>query len=399
MKLSGKVKGISPSPTLAVDTKAKQMKKEGHDIIGFGAGEPDFDTPDYVKAAASRAMEEGFTKYTAVAGIPELKDAISKYLKECGLDYNANQIIVNNGAKHSLFNVLYSILDPGDKVLIPSPYWVTYPELVKICGGIPVFIPTRESEDFRLKADAIESLIDKDTKAIIVNSPNNPTGALYSKEDLEEIAKIAQAYDLIIISDEIYEKFIYNGQHHISISTISQDAYERTIVVNGLSKTFAMTGWRIGYTAGPEPLIKAMNSLQSHTTSNANSIAQKAGAEALLNISERDKFIATMVSEFNKRREYMVNRINNMPYLSCINPKGAFYVFMNITQTFGQQIDGNVIKDSTTFAQNLLEQYKVAVVPGIGFGADGYVRLSYATSMENIIKGLDRIEEFVNRLI
>lgn len=397
MKISQKAKGISPSPTLAVDAKAKQMKKEGQDVVGFGAGEPDFDTPEYIKAAAYHAMEEGFTKYTPVCGIPELKDAISKYLKHNGLNYNSNQIMISNGAKHSLFNILYCLLDPGDKVLIPAPYWVSYPELVKICGGTPVYIPTEESYNFRLKADVLESLIDKDTKAIIINSPNNPTGSVYLKEDLEEIAKIAAEHDLVIISDEIYEKFLYDGKEHVSISTVSQDAYERTIIVNGLSKTFAMTGWRIGYTAGPEQLIKTMTSFQSHTTANPNSIAQKAAVEALTN-PERDKFIVNMAGEFKKRRDYMVERINDIPGLSCTRPEGAFYVMVNISQTFGKQIDGNVIKDSTTFAQSLLEQFKVAVVPGFGFGADSHVRLSYASSMDNIKKGLDRIEKFVKLL-
>ncbi|HHW02748.1 MAG TPA: pyridoxal phosphate-dependent aminotransferase [Thermoanaerobacterales bacterium] len=398
MNLSEKAKGISPSPTLAVDAKAKQMKKEGQDVIGFGAGEPDFDTPDYIKAAAVSAIKQGFTKYTPVGGIVELKDAISKYLQEStGTFYKQSQVIVSNGAKQCLFNALYCLINPGDKVLIPSPYWVSYPELVKLCGGIPVFVETKEEDDFQLKADALIPHIDDRTKVLIINSPNNPTGSVYSWEDLKKIAEIAAEKDIFIISDEIYDKLIYDGEKHSSIISVDEAMKDRTIVINGMSKTFAMTGWRIGFAAGPEKLIEVMTDFQSHTTSNPNSIAQKASLEALLNYNNQD-IVASMVEEFSERRIYMVNRINQIPYLSCRLPKGAFYVMMNISATFGKQLDGKYIKDSTGFAELLLEKYKVAVVPGVAFGTEEYVRLSYATSMENIKKGLDRIEEFVKAL-
>lgn len=398
MNLSEKAKGISPSPTLAVDAKAKQMKKEGQDVIGFGAGEPDFDTPDYIKAAAVSAIKQGFTKYTPVGGIIELKDAISKYLQEStGTFYKQSQVIVSNGAKQCLFNALYCLINPGDKVLIPSPYWVSYPELVKLCGGIPVFVETKEEDDFQLKADALIPHIDDRTKVLIINSPNNPTGSVYSWEDLKKIAEIAAEKDIFIISDEIYDKLIYDGEKHSSIISVDEAMKDRTIVINGMSKTFAMTGWRIGFAAGPEKLIEVMTDFQSHTTSNPNSIAQKASLEALLNYNNQD-IVASMVEEFSERRIYMVNRINQIPYLSCRLPKGAFYVMMNISATFGKQLDGKYIKDSTGFAELLLEKYKVAVVPGVAFGTEEYVRLSYATSMENIKKGLDRIEEFVKAL-
>ena len=395
MNLSQRAQDISPSPTLAVDAKAKQMKKEGQDVIGFGAGEPDFDTPEYIKSAAISAINAGFTKYTPVGGIQELKDAVSQYIKSStGISYSQNQIMVSNGAKQCLFNALYCLVNSGDKVLIPTPYWVSYPELVKLCGGIPVFVPTHEIADFKLKAEDLKPFIDEKTKVLIINSPNNPTGSVYTKQDLEEIAQIAREKDIFVISDEIYEKLIYDGEKHVSIASVKKDMYDRTLVINGMSKAYAMTGWRIGFVAGPEKLIKAMTNFQSHSTSNSNSIAQKASLEALTN-PEKQKIIDKMVNEFSKRRDYMVDRINKIPDLSCRLPKGAFYVMINITKTFGKQVDGKYIKDSSSFAELLLEKFKVAVVPGIAFGNDDFVRLSYATSMENIKKGLDRITNFI----
>ncbi|MGB9839629.1 pyridoxal phosphate-dependent aminotransferase [Thermovenabulum sp.] len=399
MFLSEKAKGISPSPTLAVDSKAKQMKSEGYDVIGFGAGEPDFDTPSFIKSSAINAINEGFTKYTPVGGIPELKKAIADiFNEELGLTYKPGEIIVSNGAKQCLYNALYCIVNPGDEVLIPHPYWVSYPELVKLCGGTPVFVPTYEKDDFKMKKDVIEPLITSKTKVIIVNSPNNPTGSVYSKKELEDIAELAIRYNLFIISDEIYDKLIYDGEQHISIATLGKDVFDRTLIVNGVSKAYSMTGWRIGYAAGPEEVVKAMTDFQSHTTSNPNSIAQKAALEALTN-PERKKAISSMVEEFSKRRNYMVERINQIPGLSCIKPKGAFYVMMNISKTFGKKIKGFEINNSTDFAQKLLENYMVAVVPGIAFGTEDFVRLSYATSLKNIEKGLDRIENFVRDLV
>lgn len=398
MILSKKSKSISPSPTLAVDAKAKQLKSEGHDVISFGAGEPDFDTPDYIKSAAIGAINSGFTKYTPVGGIVELKKAVADAFKEeIGVDYETNQIIVSNGAKHCIFNALYCLCDEGDEVLIPSPYWVSYPEMVKLCGGTPVFVPTFEREDFKLKAENIKPLITERTKVLIINSPNNPTGSVYTCEDLEEIADLALEHNIFVISDEIYDKLVYDGEKHVSIASLGEEIYNNTLVVNGVSKAYSMTGWRIGYAAGPKELIKAMTDFQSHATSNPNSIAQKAALGALKNPA-RKQAVGTMVEEFAKRREYMVERINKIEGISCRMPKGAFYVMMNVSKTFGKYIDGKLIENSTAFAEALLERYKVAVVPGIAFGADEYVRLSYATSMENIKEGLDRIEKFVKEL-
>jgi aspartate aminotransferase len=398
MHLSEKALNISPSPTLAVDAKAKQMKQEGHDIIGFGAGEPDFDTPDYIKKAAIKAINEGFTKYTPVGGIKELKDCITHYLYEVTcVSYNPNEIIVSNGAKQCIYNALYCLINPGDKVLIPSPYWVSFPEMVKLCGGTPVFVPTSRENCFKLKAEDLKPYIDSNTKVLIVNTPNNPTGCVYDKNDLLEIAKFALEHDIYIIADEIYEKFLYDGEKHTSIVSLDPNMKKNTLIVNGVSKTFSMTGWRIGYAAGQENLIKAMTNMQSHSSSNPNSIAQKASLEALYN-PKKSQIIRQMVNEFIKRRNYIVEKINSIDNLSCPVPKGAFYIFMDISKTFGMEIDGKIIKDSTSFASLLLEKSKVALVPGIAFGEDDYVRLSYAISMENIKIGLERIEYFINKL-
>lgn len=392
MIISQKAQLISPSPTLAVDAKAKQMKSEGHDIIGFGAGEPDFDTPDHIKSAAISAINQGLTKYTPVGGTKELKNAISDYFKkQLGISYAQDEIIVSTGAKQCLFNALYCLIDEGDKVLIPSPYWVSYTEMVKLCGGIPVLVPTIE-DGFVLKADTLKNYIDKKTKVLMINSPNNPCGSVYSKQDLEQIAKLCIENNIFVISDEIYSELIYDDVEYASIASF-ENMLERTLIINGVSKTFAMTGWRIGFAAGPKQLIKAMENVQGHTTSNPNSIAQSASVAAL---TQKDNgVLSAMVNEFSKRRKYMVERINSMKYLSCRLPLGAFYVFVDISETFGKQCNGKTINNSTDFAQILLENFKVAVVPGIAFGADDFIRLSYATSMENIEKGLDRIEQYV----
>ncbi|MDD4568839.1 MAG: pyridoxal phosphate-dependent aminotransferase, partial [Tepidanaerobacteraceae bacterium] len=307
-----------------------------------------------------------------------------------------DQITVSNGAKQSLYNALYCLIDPGDKVLIPSPYWVSYPEMVKLCGGIPVFVPMTEDNGFMLKASTLEQYIDNKTKILIINSPNNPCGSVYSKQDLKEISDLAIKNNIFVITDEIYQKLIYDGSEHVSIVS-NKNMPERSLLINGVSKSFAMTGWRIGFAAGPKELIKAMTNFQSHSTSNPNSIAQKASLEAFSNPS-KDENIKKMINEFLRRRNYMVQRINSINNISCRLPMGAFYVFMNISGTFGKQCDGKIIKDSTSFSAVLLEKYKVALVPGIAFGDDNYVRLSYATSIENIKKGLDRIERFVEML-
>ena len=372
------------------------MKAEGIDVIGFGAGEPDFNTPEYIQEAAIKAIKEGHTKYTPASGIMELKEAIiEKFSKDNGLQYKASQIIVSTGAKQCLANVFSATLNPGDEVIIPVPYWVSYPELVKLADGVPVFVETKEENGFKYTIENLERAITEKTKMILINSPNNPTGTVYSKEELQNIANFAKEKDILILSDEIYEKLIYGDTKHISIASLSEDAYKRTIIINGVSKAYAMTGWRIGYAAASEEITKLMSNIQSHTTSNPNSIAQYASVAALNgDSSAMDK----MVNEFKRRRDYMVNKINTIDGLSCITPEGAFYVMINISKVFGKKSNNIEIKGSMNFSEELLDKEKVAVIPGIGFGMDNYIRLSYATSMENIEKGLSRIEKFVKEL-
>lgn len=393
MMLSKKALQIEPSITLSITAAAKKMKLEGIDVVGFGAGEPDFNTPENIQQAAINAIKKGFTKYTAASGIIELKEAIIKKLEnENNIKYSASQIIISTGAKQCLSNVFQAILNPGDQVLIPIPYWVSYPELVKLADGIPVFVKTSDSNNFKYTIDELEKYVTKKTKAILINSPNNPTGSVYSKEELISLAEFAKKHDIFIISDEIYEKLIYGDEEHISIASLSEDAYNRTVVINGVSKTYSMTGWRIGYAAGPEKVIKLMSNIQSHTTSNANSIAQYASVEALN--GDKDD-VEKMIQEFAKRRNYMVERLEEIKGLSCIKPQGAFYVMVNLNGAIGKKADNTVIEDSIVFSKLLLEKEKVAVVPGAAFGMNNYMRLSYATSMENIKKGLDRINKFM----
>ncbi|NLP14459.1 MAG: pyridoxal phosphate-dependent aminotransferase [Clostridium sp.] len=395
MELSIKALSISPSSTLAIDAKAKKMKAEGIDIIGFGAGEPDFDTPTHIKEAAKKAIDEGFTKYTPASGTLELKQAIcNKFKKDNGLDYKPSNIVVSNGAKHSLVNAFQAICNPGDEVIITTPAWVSYPEMVKLADAVPVFINTTEEEGFKFTIDKLEKAITDKTKAIIMNSPSNPTGMIYSEEELKAVADLAVSKGIYVISDEIYEKLIYDGYKHVSIASFNDKIKDLTIVVNGVSKSYSMTGWRIGYTASNEQIAKVMSNMQSHATSNPNSIAQKAALAALEGPQE---IIDTMAAEFVKRRDYMVDRINSIEGLSCIKPNGAFYVMMNISKIIGKELGGVVIKGSDSFADVLLEKANVALVPGSGFGTDIHVRLSYATSMENITEGLNRIEKFLNK--
>jgi aspartate aminotransferase len=393
MELSKKAMAISGSITLAITAKAKKMKSEGIDVISFGAGEPDFNTPKHIQDSAISAIRNGMSKYTAEAGIIELRKSICEKLKkDNNLTYSPSQIIVSNGAKHSLHNALLAICNPGDEVIIPIPYWVSYPELVKMAGGVPVLVETKEEDGFKYKKEALVSAITDKTKAIILNSPSNPTGVLFSREDLEMVAEIAVKNDLIVISDEIYEKLVYDGHKHISIASLNDEIKKRTIVVNGMSKAYAMTGWRIGYAAAEENIIKIMSNVQSHATSNANSIAQYASVEAL----EGDQSeIESMRVEFEKRRNFMVEKVNSIPMLSCRKPEGAFYVMVNISKVKGTIINGKSIKDSLSFCAVLLDDAKVAAIPGIAFGADDFIRLSYATSMENIKNGHDRIEKFL----
>lgn len=397
MIFSSKAEQISSSITLAIDAKAKKMKAEGIDVIGFGAGEPDFNTPENIQYAAIEAIKEGRTKYTAASGIKELKDAIAeKFSKDNDLNYLPSQIIVSTGAKQCLANAFQAILNPNDEVIIAVPYWVSYPELVKLADGVPVFVNTAEDNGFKYTIELLKSAVTSRSKAIIINSPSNPTGTVYSKEELISIAEFCRENDLIIISDEIYEKLIYDDKKHISIAKLSKDAYDRTIVINGMSKSYAMTGWRIGYAAsGSEKIIKLMSNIQSHMTSNPNSIAQYASVEALKGSQDTIEY---MISEFKNRRDYMVERINKMPHVSCIKPNGAFYVMVNISKVLDKYYNNKSIDNSLRLSELLLDNEKVAVIPGSAFGVDNYIRLSYATSIKNIEVGLDRIEHFLNNI-
>lgn len=396
MVLSKKALSISPSPTMAIDSKAKEMKSQGIDVIGFGAGEPDFDTPVHIREAGIRAIKEGHTRYTPAAGTLELKEAICDKLKrENDLSYSPAQIVISNGAKHSLQNVLAALLNPGDKVMIPTPYWVSYPEMVKLNDGIPVAVATSEENGFKPTLADLERDYDKKSRALIINSPSNPTGQICSEDELRMIADFCCERDLFIIADEIYEKLLYGKTRHISIATFSEKVKELTIMVNGVSKSYAMTGWRIGYTASTKEIAAVMGNIQSHTASNANSIAQKAALAALTGPQE---CVEEMRLAFDERRKYMVDKIKSIPYLDVLEPEGTFYLFANMTQTVGKSLAGKKIGSSEDFATCLLESRQVALVPGTGFGAPYHVRLSFATSMENIVEGLARIEAFINDL-
>jgi len=394
--LSQRVQKIKPSPTLAIDSKAKAMKAAGKDIINFGVGEPDFDTPGNIKEAACRAINEGFTKYTPVGGIDPLKDAIIEKLeKDNGLSYKREEIIVSCGAKHSLYNAAQAIYGPGDEVIIPSPYWVSYPDQVLLNDAAPVFAKTTEADSFMLRPEVLEGLITKKTRALILNSPSNPTGMNYDRKTLERIGELAVKHDFYIISDEIYEKLIYDGCSHVSIASLGSGIKERTVVINGLSKSHAMTGWRIGYAAGPSDVIKAMTNIQSQSTSNPNSITQKAAIEALKGPQD---FIAEMLAEFDRRRRFIVAELNSIPGMSCIMPNGAFYAFPNTSKIYGSRFRDKVIGSSNDLALYLLEEANVALVHGDAFGDDNYIRISYATSMEDIKRGVERIRQAIGNL-
>lgn len=393
MELSKKGQQISSSVTLAITAKAKKLKEDGIDIISFGAGEPDFNTPKNIQDIAIEAIKNGLTRYTPASGINELKTAICKKLKQDNnLDYNNSQIVISNGAKHSLYNALMAICNPGDEVIVPVPYWVSYPELVKLADGVPVLVDTPEADNFKYTKERLIAAITKKTKAIILNSPNNPTGVVYTREEMDMIAQLAEKHDFIIISDEIYEKLIYGDVKHYSIATFNDNIKDRTILINGMSKAYAMTGWRIGYTACNEKIAKLMSNIQSHATSNPNSIAQYASVEAL-NGPQDD--VLAMKIEFEKRRDYMVGKINSINNLSCTRPDGAFYVMVNISKLKGQTLHGLKINDSANLCTALLDKAHVAAIPGSAFGCDDFIRLSYATSMGNIVEGLNRIEEFL----
>lgn len=393
MIFSQKSQQIKPAITLEITSRAKQMKKDGVDIIILGAGEPDFNTPENIRNAAINAINSGFTKYTPASGIDELKSAIAKkFKKDNNLAYSNSQIMISTGAKQCIWNVFEAILNPGDEVIVPKPYWVSYPELIKFAGGIPVFAFGDEDNNFKYTKYVLDSVVTTKTKAILINNPNNPTGAVYTKDELTMIADFAKKQNLIIISDEIYEKFNYENDQYTSVASINNDSYNRTIIIHGVSKTYSMTGWRIGYAVGNEKVIKLMSSIQSHTTSNPNSIAQYAAVEAL---NGDQTSVKEMVDEFKKRRDYIVEKINDTPMLSCKRPDGAFYIMINISKMIGKVIDSYTINNSIDFSNILLNKEKVAVIPGDGFGVSNYIRISYATSMDNVKEGIRRIIKFV----
>jgi aspartate aminotransferase len=387
MEISARAAQLSPSLTLSIDSKAKAMKSEGIDVCGFGAGEPDFDTPEHIKAAAIAALEAGFTKYTPSSGIPELRQAIAEKLAtDNQLEYRPSQVVVSNGAKHSCYNAILATCQPGDEVIIPSPYWVSYPDMVRLAGADPVIVQTSERNGWRLRAEDFENAMTPRTKMLILNSPGNPTGSVYSRDELQGLVEVAAEEDIYILSDEIYEKLVYDEAQHVSIASLSREAYDLTITINGFSKAYAMTGWRLGYLAAPEAVAKAVDSIQSHSTSNPNSFAQR-GALAALKGDQQP--LADMRDEFDMRRNYMFDRITKIPNITAVKPQGAFYVLVNISQ---------LGLTSQNFADRLLSKANVAVVPGAAFGDDRTVRLSYATSIDVIKKGLDRFQDFCRTL-
>ncbi len=396
LTVSHRAQNIAPSLTLSIDARAKEMRAAGLDVVGFGAGEPDFPTPQFICDAAKEALDKGMTRYTPAAGTVALRQAICDKLKrDNGLDYTPSDIIVSNGAKHSLYTIFQTIIDPGDEVLIPTPCWVSYPEMVRMAGGVPVFIPSDESNNFVPTRRDIAARVTRRTKAMIITSPSNPNGSVWSKDDLLFVANLAVTHPFFVVSDEIYEKLLYDGAQHVSIAQLGEQIKNQTFVVNGMSKAYAMTGWRIGYVAGPRIEIRAMGAFQSQATSNPNAMAQYASIAAL----ESDQScVAEMVAAFEKRRNMMVDKINSIPGLSCLKPQGAFYIMLNIKGILGHKYQGRPIEGSMDFAELLLAEKQVALVPGVAFEADGYCRLSYATSEEQITKGLERIEAFVNEL-
>ncbi|MFH0764195.1 MAG: pyridoxal phosphate-dependent aminotransferase [Candidatus Omnitrophota bacterium] len=385
MKLAKRVSDIAESVTLEITSKARKMANEGIDVVNFAAGEPDFDTPSHIKEAAVKAINEGFTKYTPSSGVQELRDAISRKLKkDNGLDYSPSQIVVSNGAKHSLNNIFQAICESGDEVIIPAPYWLSYPAMVRMADARPVILETRQENNFKVTEKELAAKIGSKTKCFVLNSPSNPTGSVYSRADLEVVARLAVKHKFFVISDEIYEKLVYGGARHLSIASLGKDIYDLVITVNGVSKSYSMTGWRIGYAAGPVDVMKAIAGLQSHAASNPCSISQRAAIAAL---NEDQRCVEEMTREFEKRRDLMVSRISAMGKVSCVKPDGAFYVFCDISR---------LKKGSVVIANRLLEEAKLAVIPGEPFGADSFIRLSFAMSMDCILKGMDRLEEWVN---
>ncbi|MBE3094694.1 MAG: pyridoxal phosphate-dependent aminotransferase [Actinobacteria bacterium] len=395
MAISNRVKSINPSQTLAMTAQALKMKREGKKVISFAAGEPDFDTPKNIKEEAIAAIKQGFTHYTVNSGIIELKEAvIGKLKKDNKVEYKPAEIIISNGAKQCLFNALLTVCNPEDEVLLPTPCWVSYTEQIKFAQAVPIFINTYQEDAFKLSAAQVEEKISSKTKLLILNSPNNPTGAVYEVEELKKIAQLLVKYDIYCISDEIYEKLIYDEAEHFTIASLSNEVKAKTIIINGVSKSYAMTGWRIGYAAGPEDIISGMGKIQEHSTSNPNSIAQKASVEAL---NGRQETIEEMRREFDERRKYMVEKLNQIKGISCLKPSGAFYAFPNVSKILekGVKYNGKKIINSFDLADFILKEAEVALIPGSAFEAEGYLRLSYATSMEDIQEGLDRIENIL----
>jgi aspartate aminotransferase len=386
-RISQRAASLAPSLTLAIDSKAKQMKAEGQDVVGFGAGEPDFDTPRHIKDAAIKALNDGFTKYTPSSGIPELRQAIAdKFQRENGLTYKPSQVIVSCGGKHSCYNVILATCQEDDEVIIPAPYWLSYPEMVKLAGAKPVVIETSDKTEFKVTPEQLRAAITPRTRLLILNSPSNPTGSVYTPDEIKALGDICVERGVLIMSDEIYEHLLYDGVKHKSVASFSPAHYEHTIVVHGFAKAWSMTGWRLGFLAAPEPIAKAIDAIQSHSTSNPTSFAQKGAVAALT--GPQDHLPGWLV-EYDKRRKYAHQKLNSIPGVSCVNSKGAFYLFPNISKT-GLK--------STEFCARLLEAEKVAAVPGIAFGADDYLRISYATSLANIEKGLERLDRFVRGL-
>jgi aspartate aminotransferase len=396
VRLAARIAKIKPSETLAITAKTNSLRAQGRDVIGFGAGEPDFDTPVNIKNAAIKAIESGFTKYTPVGGTDELKDAIvAKLKRDSSLEYKRSQIVVSCGAKHTLYNLAQALFDEGDEVIIPAPYWVSYPDIVVLAGGRPVIVNTKEKEGFKMKPEQLKAAITKRTRAVIINSPSNPTGAAYSPEELKAIAVVLMDKDILVISDDIYEKIFYANFPFADIASVESKMKDKTIVVNGVSKTYAMTGWRIGYAAGPEEIVAAINKIQSQNTSNPTSISQKAALEA---ISGDQSVVEKMVREFQKRRNVIVDALNDIPGVRCFSPEGAFYVFPNVSNIYGRSYKGNKITNSADLIDYLLDEANVAAVPGAAFGSDDHIRLSYATSLANIEEGMKRIKNAVAKL-
>lgn len=392
-ELSTVALAVEPSTTLAIDAMFKQMKADGLDVIGFGAGEPDFSTPDNIKEAGIQAIRNDFTRYTPSAGTVDLRKAVCCRLKEdCGVEYDFSQVVVGSGAKTCIYVALQTLLNPGDEVVLPAPFWVSYAELIRMAGGVPVMVETREADEFKITAKRLADAITDKTKCMILNNPSNPTGMMYSKKELEELAKVCQEKDIYVISDEIYYKLVYDNGEFVCFASISEDAKERTILINGVSKTYAMTGWRIGYAVANPKIAKVMSNYISHCTGSPNAVAQKAATEALLGPQDS---VEQMRLAFERRRNYMVERMNKIENVSCITPHGAFYVMMNIEKLIGREIHGTVIHDADDFSNLFLKYGKVAVVPCTGFGAPTFVRWSYATSRTNIKEGLSRLERFL----